>query len=86
MFLVCWTGSGGTQTPHQYRAVPPNPHRGAAGPTDPSLRDSGQRSAAPVLAHAPLPVSGVDPAGALVDVVDVVNFAVKVSGLLPTVR
>lgn len=33
-----------------------------------------------------LPVSGVDPAGALVNVVDVINFPIKVSGFLPTLR
>lgn len=33
-----------------------------------------------------LPVSGVDPAGALVNVVNVIDFAIKVSGFLPTLR
>lgn len=33
-----------------------------------------------------LPVSGVDPTCALVDVVNVINFAIKVSGFLPTLR
>lgn len=36
--------------------------------------------------HYPSPVSGVDPAGALVNVVDVVDFAIKVSGFLPAFR
>lgn len=33
-----------------------------------------------------LPVSGVDPAGALVNVVNVIDFSIKVSGFLPTLR
>lgn len=33
-----------------------------------------------------VPVSGVDPAGALVHVVDVVHLPIEVSGLLPTLR
>ena len=33
-----------------------------------------------------IPVSGVDPARALVDVVNVIDFAIKVSGFLPTLR
>lgn len=35
---------------------------------------------------AVLPVSGVDPAGALVNVVNVIDFSIKVSGFLPTLR
>lgn len=44
----------------------------------------GQGSSRP--RHHPSPVSGVDPAGALVYVVDVVDFAIKVSGFLPAFR
>lgn len=44
----------------------------------------GQRSTRPL--HHPSPVSGVDPAGAVVNVVDVVDFAIKVSGFLPAFR
>lgn len=33
-----------------------------------------------------LPVSGVDPAGATVNVVNVVNLSIEVSGFLPTLR
>lgn len=44
----------------------------------------GQRSTRPL--HHPSPVSGVDPAGVVVNVVDVVDFAIKVSGFLPAFR
>lgn len=37
-----------------------------------------------VKGRRPLPVPGVDPAGALVNVVNVVDFAVEVPGFLPT--